>query len=150
MAKAKTAGEQINGTAESFTKHGAEAFKDGFEKAVKGYDQFFSFGKDTVEAYLVAANAAGKGAQAFHSELFGFSKHAIEESIATAKAVAGSKSVKDAVEIQSDFAKTQFDAYVSQVAKLGEIFVSTAKETFEPIQGRVQALADVVQHNRAA
>ncbi len=150
MAKAKTAGESINGTAETFVKNGADALKNGFEKAAKSYDQLLGFGKETVEAYLKSANAAGKGVEALQSEIYGFSRHAIEDSISATKAVLGSRSLQEAVEAQSEFAKTQFDAYVGQMAKLGEIFVSTAKETFEPLQGRVQAWVDVVQNTRAA
>lgn len=149
--KAKQAGEKIiNETAETFAKNGADALKNGFEKAAKNYDHMLGFGKETVEAYTRAATAAGKGAQALHGEIFSFSKHSIEESVAATKAVLGSKTVQEAVELQTDFARTQFEAYVGQMAKLGEIFVSTAKETFEPIQGRVQAWVDVVQNSRAA
>lgn len=150
MAKTKTAGEKINGTAEIFVKNGAEALKDGFEKAVKNYDHLLGFGKDTVEAYIRSANAAGKGVEALHSEIYSFSKHSLDESITATKAVLGSKTVQEAVELQSDFARAQFEAYVSQMAKLGEIFVSATKESFEPLQGRVQAWVDVVQSARAA
>ncbi|MGZ6023036.1 MAG: hypothetical protein ACXWLQ_10625, partial [Rhizomicrobium sp.] len=62
MAKAKTAGEKINGTTETIEaafKNGTEALKTNFDKAVKGYDQMLGFSKDTVEAYVKAANLAG-------------------------------------------------------------------------------------------
>jgi phasin family protein len=153
MAKNKTAGEKINGTAqaaETTFKNGAEAFKTGFEKAVKGYDHFLGYGKETVEAYVKSANAAGKGAETIHSEIYAFSKQSIEESIAATKAVLGAKSVHEAIEVQTDFAKTAFDAYVGQMTKLGQLFTATSKETFAPLQGRVQAWVDVVQRAKAA
>src|ERR1700744_2177393 len=84
MAKNKTAGEKINGaaqTAETTVKNGAEAFKTGFEKAVKNYDHFLGYGKETVEAYVNAANAAGKGAATISSEICAFSEHSIEDAI---------------------------------------------------------------------
>jgi phasin family protein len=152
MAKTKTAGEKINGTAqtaEAAFKNGAEAFKTGFEKAVKGYDHLLGYSKETVEAYVKAANAAGKGVETIHGEMYAFSKHSIEESIAVTKAVLGAKSVHEAIEVQTDFAKTQFDAYVGQMTKLTQLFTVTSKEAFAPLQGRVQAWVDVVQ-NRAA
>ena len=61
----------------------------------------------------------------------------------------GAKSVHEAFEIQSDFAKSAFDAYVGQINRMNEIFLSATKETFEPIQGRIQAWVDVVQSARA-
>ena len=49
MAKAKTVKESAD-VIESALKNGTEAVKDGFDKAVKGYDQLISFGKDNAEA----------------------------------------------------------------------------------------------------
>ncbi len=131
-------------------KTGTEALKTGFEKAAKGYDQLFSYGKDTMEAYLKSANVAGKGAETLHNEIYSFSKQAIEDQMAHAKALMASKSVHEAFEMQSDFAKSAFDAYVGQMTKLGEIFASTSKEAIEPLQGRVQAWVEVVQSAKAA
>ncbi len=150
--KAKAAGEKINGTEtiETAMKNGSEALKAGFEKAVKNYDHFLGYGKETVEAYMKAANAAGKGAETLHNEIYTYSKQSVEDSIAATKAVLGSKSVHEAFELQTDFAKTAFDAYVSQATKISEIFMSATKQTFEPLQGRVQAWVEIVQSSRAA
>jgi phasin family protein len=148
--RAKTAGDNVHDTAETVVKNGAEAFKSGFESAVKGYDRVLGFGKETVEAYVKAANAAGKGVETLQNEVYLFSKQSIEESLAATKAVLGAKSAHEAFEIQSDFAKSVFDAYVGQLNRVNEIVLSASKETFEPIQGRVQAWVDVVQSARAA
>ena len=99
---------------------------------------------------MKSANAAGKGAEILHNELYTYSKQSVEESIAAAKTLLGAKSVHEAFELQSDFAKTAFDAYVGQVAKLSELFAATTKEALEPLQGRVQAWVEVVQTARAA
>lgn len=135
---------------EAAMKTGTEALKNGFEKAAKGYDQLFGYGKDTMEAYLKSANVAGKGAETLHNELYSFSKQAIEDQMAQAKALMGSKSVHEAFELQSDFAKSAFDAYVGEMTKLGEIVASTTKEAIEPLQGRMQAWMEVVQSSRTA
>jgi phasin family protein len=152
MAKAKTADEKINGTETSAAafKNGTETLKTNFEKAVKGYDQILGFSKETVEAYVKAANVAGKGAETLHNEIYAYSKQSIEDSIAAAKAVMASKSAHEAFELQTDFAKTAFEAYVSELTKISELFAATSKETLAPIQGRVQAWVDVVQSARAA
>lgn len=149
--KTKAAGEKINGTEgiETAIKTGSEAFKSGFDKALKNYDQLLGYGKDTVEAYMKAANAAGKGVETLHNELYAYSKQSVEDSISATKALLGSKSVHEAFELQSDFAKTAFDTYVTQVTKLGEIVSATAKETIEPLQGRVQAWVEAVQSSHA-
>ena len=153
MAKAKTAGEKLNGTTETIEtafKTGTEALKSNFDKAVKGYDQMLGFGRETVEAYVKAANVAGKGAETLHNEIYAFSKQSIEDTIAAAKAVMASKSAHEAFELQTGFAKSSFEAYVGQLTKLSELMTATSKESLAPIQGRVQAWVDVVQSARAA
>lgn len=152
MAKNKITEETLNAAehVESTMKNGAEALKTGFEKAVKNYDHFVGFGKETVEAYTKAANVAAKGAETLNNEIFAFSKQTFENTVAQTKALMATKSVHEAIELQSDFAKTQFDGYVSKMTQLSEIVVATTKDSFAPIQGRVQAWVDVVQNARAA
>ena len=137
--KAKAAGEKINGAEgiETAMKNGSETLKAGFEKAVKNYDHMLGYGKETVEAYMKSANAAGKGAETLHNEIYSFSKQSVEDSIAAMKAVMGSKSAHEVFELQTGFAKSAFDAYVGQMTKLSEIFTSTSKEAIEPLQARV-------------
>ena len=62
MTKTKTAGEKATATAESALESGAAALKTGLEKALKSYDVFVGYGKDTAEAVMKSATVAGKGA----------------------------------------------------------------------------------------
>jgi phasin family protein len=150
MTKAKTAAEKASATAEINFKTGADAFKAGLEKAVAGYDSLVGYGKDTAEAYVKSATIAGKGIESLNSEIYSYSKGAIEESITAGKALLASKSVHEAFELQTDFAKSAFEAYVEELTKVSELFTATAKDSFAPLQGRYQAWVEVVQSARAA
>ena len=148
MSKAKTAAEKATTTAETTIKTGADAIKAGFEKAVAGYDNVVGFSKDTAEAYMKSATVAGKGIESLNSEIVSFSKGAIEESIAAGKAIMGSKSVHEAFELQTEFAKTAFESYVEELTKFNSLFTATAKDAFAPLQGRYQAWVEIVQSAR--
>lgn len=150
MSKTKTAADKTSASAEATFLNGAEALKAGFEKTVKSYDTVLSYGKDTVEAYMKSATVAGKGIETINSEIYAYSKDAIEDSIAAGKAILGSKSVHEAFALQTDFAKSAFESYVGQLTKFSELFTSTTKDTFAPLQGRVQAWVEVVQSARPA
>jgi phasin family protein len=150
MTKAKTAAEKVNATAESTFKTGAEAFKAGLEKAVAGYDSVVGYTKDTAEAYMKSATIAGKGIESINSELYSYSKGAVEESVTAGKALLASKSIREAFELQSDFAKSAFESYVEELTKFGELVTATTKDSFAPLQGRYQAWVDLVQTARAA
>lgn len=152
MAKSARKGEeQMSDTVEGFetaAKNGTDAFKAGFEKVAKNYDRFLGYGKDTIDAYTKSATAATKGAESLQSELYSYSKRSVDESISTVKALLSTKSVHEVLELQTSFAKTAFDAYVTEVTKVSEILLSTAKESFEPLRGRAQAWVEVVQSGR--
>jgi phasin family protein len=150
MSKAKTAGERAANSAETALENGAAAMKSGLEKALKGYDAFLGYGKETAEAVMKSATVAGKGVETINNELYSFSKQSIEDSVAATKAVMGSKSVHEAFEFQTDFAKSAFEAYVAEMSKISELATTATKDTFAPFKGRVQAWLDVVQSTRAA
>jgi phasin family protein len=150
MSKTKTAGEKAANSAETAMENGAAALKNGLEKALKGYDAFLGYGKETAEAVMKSATVAGKGVETINNELYSFSKQSIEDSVAATKAVMGSKSVHEAFEFQTDFAKSAFEAYVAEMSKISELATTATKDTFAPFKGRVQAWLDVVQSTRAA
>lgn len=132
---------------ESTVLSGAEAIKDGFEKAVKGYDQFMAFGKDNAEAMLKSANAAGKGMETFNSEFFAFTRKIIEDGVAATKAVLSAKTVEEAIQLQGEYSKAIFQTQVDEAAKLGELALSAARETAEPFHARLNAVAEFVRVN---
>jgi phasin family protein len=119
--------------------------KEGFEKAVKNYDQIVSFGKDNAEAVLKSANAAGKGIETINSEVFAYVRKSAEDSVAAAKAVLSSKTVEQAFQLQSEFGKAMFETYVDQLAKFGDMALATARHTAEPLQTRVSAFSELVR-----
>ena len=149
MSKAKTAGEKASASAENALESGTFAVKAGLEKAMKGYDAFVGYGKDTADAVTKSATIAGKGVEAINSEIYSYSKQSVEEAVAATKAVMGSKSVHEAFEFQTDFAKSAFEAYVAELSKISELATATTKDVYAPFKGRVQAWLDTVQAVRA-
>lgn len=144
MAKSKTTTSSAE-TIDTALHTGAEAMKDGFEKAAKGYDQFMSFGKDNAEAVVKSANMAGKGMETFNSELFAYTRKSIEGSMAAAKAIMGAKSVDEAIQLQSEFSKSAFETYVDELAKFGDMALAVAKGAAEPLQARASAFVELVR-----
>ena len=149
MSKTKTAGDKATATAESALENGAAALKTGLEKALKGYDAFVGYGKETADAVTKSATVAGKGIESINSEIYSYSKQSIEDAVSASKAVMGSKSVHEAFEFQTDFAKSAFEAYVAELSKISELTTAATKDAFAPFKGRVQAWLDTVQSVRA-
>ncbi len=151
MAKARTeTGTNGAEAIEAALKSSAATFKDGFEKANNGYEQFLAFGKENAEAVLKSANIAGKGIEAINTEVFAFSRNSVEEGIAVTKEIMASKTVQEVIELQTGFAKTAFETYVAEFSKVRELAMATAKEFNAPLQERATAFAGLVQETRAA
>jgi phasin family protein len=149
MSKAKTAGEKATASAETALENGAAVLKTGMEKALKGYDAFVGYGKDTADAVTKSATVAGKGIETINGEIYSYSKQSIEDAVTATKAVMGSKSIHEAFEFQTDFAKSAFEAYVGELSKISELATAATKDSFAPLKGRVQAWLDTVQSVRA-
>jgi phasin family protein len=140
--------KNTNTTAELYA--GADMLKNGFETSAKVFEGSADFAKGNIEAYVESATVAGEGIRTINTEISLYSKKVIEESAAAAKAVMGAKSIHEAIELQTGFAKTFFEAYVGQVKILNELFLGTAKDTFAPIQGRLGAITKIAQSSTAA
>jgi hypothetical protein len=95
-------------------------------------EEFQKAGKDGFEAAVRSYGDANKGFQAIIAEVTDYSKKAFEEGTRAFQQFAGAKSVEQAVEIQSQFAKKAYDAHIAQMTKLGEMYVSLAQNAFKP------------------
>ena len=73
-----------------------------------------------------------KGWQAIAAEMSDYSKRSFEDGTATFEKLLGAKSLEQAFEIQTSFAKRAYDDYMHQMTKIGSMYT-------EPRQGRLQA-----------
>jgi phasin family protein len=130
-------------------KSGNETMKNGFETVTKGLEQFSSLGKGSVEAYMQAATVFAKTFERVNGEVFNFSKQQMEDSVAAFKAVSGAKSIHEAWEVQTDFAKSALDAYVAQATKLNDLWLDAAKQASEPFSSRFAEMTEKMQEFKA-
>jgi phasin family protein len=144
MAKSKT----IHNTAETMDsafQNGTETLKTGFDKAAQGYDRMVNIAKDNAEAFMQSAAVAGKGFETINAEVLAFSRQRMEGGVEHVRAIFGVKSMNEVIELQADYGRRAFEAYVSEITKLNQLVIETAKSAAEPIQARVAAVADMAQ-----
>ena len=68
----------------------------------------------------------------------------MEASAQAAKALLAARTLREAVDVQTDFAKSSFDKLVAESTKLSEISVKVANEAAEPISARVNAAIEKI------
>lgn len=132
-------------TVEEAITAGTEAMKDGFDKALKGYDEFASVSKDNIEAIVEASTSTQKGIEAINTEAMTYSKQAMEDGVAAAQAAFGAKSVQELIELNTTYTRSAFDAYLGAATKIGELWTATAKDASAPLSARVNATVEAAQ-----
>lgn len=143
-----TGAETVKATVEQFTTAGNQAFKDNVEKSLAALNEMNAHSKKNLEALVASVTAATKGAEALGAQAMAFSKQSVEEQVAAAKQLATAKSVQEAVELQTAFAKSALEAYMAQVGKMTEVVSASVTESLKPLNERVTAVVERVQAAR--
>jgi len=97
-------------------------------------DQVQRAGKDGFDAAVSSFGEANKGFQAIAAEVAAYSKKSFEDGTRAFEQLIGAKSFEQAWEIQSQYAKKTFEAYVAQATKIGEMYVDLARNAYQPVE----------------
>lgn len=106
---------------------------------MKSFEEFQSFGKDGVEAYVASASALTKGFQSIAQEAVEFSRKSFEKGSQAIEQATAAKSFDKAIELQQAFAKESYESFVAQMTKFNELYVAAAKEAYKPFESSLQA-----------
>jgi hypothetical protein len=98
------------------------------------FEDMQTMGKANVDATMKSFEAVTKSTQAIVTEIADYSRRSLESGAKAAEKMIGAKSLDKAVEVQSEYAKTAYEDYVSEVTKLGELYANLANETYKPYQ----------------
>ncbi len=104
---------------------------EGFQKVG---DEFQKAGKDGFEAAVRSFGEVNKGLQAIAAKFTDYSKKSFEDGTRAFEQLIGAKSVEQAIEIQSQFAKKAYDTYIAEMSKLGEMYVGLVREAYRPVE----------------
>ncbi len=101
---------------------------------VKNLDDLQKYSKDGFEVGMSSLVAVQKSMQALAVEAADFSKKQYEYGSTALEKLLGAKSLDKAIEIQSDYVKSTYEALVNQAAKVGELYADLAKESYKPFE----------------
>jgi hypothetical protein len=102
--------------------------------AMTTVEDFQKLAKDNTETATKALGGFSKGLQAIAVEYADYSKKSFEEGSAALEQIAGAKTLDKVVEIQTDYAKKAYDAFVARSTRLGELWVELGKEAAKPFE----------------
>ncbi len=121
---------------------GHEAFKTTVDRSIAAFDGFASNSKLNLEAIADSASAAAEGAQVLGAHAAAYTKKALEDHVAVSKKLAGCKSVQEAMDIQSIYAKSAVEGYLSELTRWSDCVAASVQRSMKPINDRVAAAAE--------
>ena len=102
------------------------------------FEDFQKLGQSNVDTAMKMFGEWNKGWQAIAAEMTDYTKRSFEESTATFEKLLAAKSVEQAVEIQTNYAKRAYDEYMHQLTKIGGMYAELAKEAYRPVERALQ------------
>jgi phasin family protein len=114
--EAKRFGEKVQEGAQRFGREYQKAAETGFEATSR------SFGE------------ASKGFQALAAEMIEYSKAAFDDAIRTWGQLISVRSLEQAVQIQSDYAKRVYENHMAEMKKLGEMCTGMVRDASKPVE----------------
>ena len=89
------------------------------------------------EACAASVAALTKGFQTIASESADFSRRSLENGAAVVEKFIAAKSLDKVVEVQQIYIREAYEATLTQMNKLGELYMSTTKEAYKPFESQL-------------
>jgi phasin family protein len=125
----------------------SERFKTAFEKSSKLGEDMVDFAKGNVEAVIASARVAAKASETLGQEAAEYGKKNFETATAAFKSFATVKSPTELFQLQSEFAKAQFDSVVAEASKVSETMLKLAGDIAQPLSNRYALAAEKFKAN---
>ena len=119
--------------------------KAALEKGSKLVEELNAFNKGNIEAVVESTKVAAKGAEALGQQAADTARKNYEKATAALKGFASVKSPTELFQLQSEFARSSFDAFVADASKNTETFLKLAGDVFQPLSNRIAVAAEKIK-----
>ncbi|MGH7119576.1 MAG: phasin family protein [Acetobacteraceae bacterium] len=113
-----------------------EQVKEGMEKAMKTAEELVAFNQGNFEAVVKSGKIWSAGMQDLTQQVVASAQASFEETLATCRALATVKSLREAVDLQTSLARTAVEKTLSEAGRISDASVKLAEQTFAPISAR--------------
>jgi len=114
--EASRIGEEVQERTQRMGREYQKALERGFETASRSFSE------------------ANRGFQALAAEMADFSKRRWDDVFHAWEQLLRARSLGDVVEVQTQYARRAYDAYTSEMSKLGEMSLSATRSASEPVE----------------
>ncbi|MBV9538555.1 MAG: phasin family protein [Acidisphaera sp.] len=114
-----------------------EGVRAHMDKVTKTTEEFVSFGQGNMEAFLRAGQIWATGVQDLGKQVVATAQAQFDETVTAFKALAGVKSIKEAMDLQSSLTRSNLDKAVSEAGKMTDASLRIAEQAMAPLTARV-------------
>jgi hypothetical protein len=104
------------------------------------------YGKEQLETMVASATTLQSGLQAIASAYGDYTKQSFEDTKTFVDKLSGVKSLDKVIEVQTEYAKSAYEAFVAESQKIVGLYTDLAKQTFKPLEGLVTKFAPAASH----
>ena len=147
-ATANEGARTFQDAAERMSGAGNEAFKETVERSLATLNELNAVSKRNLEAVVASISAATRGAEVVGAQAMSYGKTSMEQGVEAAKALSAAKSVQEAVELQTNYARTALETYLSEMNRMSEVVATSVKDSLQPLNERATAVMETIQSTR--
>jgi phasin family protein len=111
--------------------------KEGMEKVMKTAEELVAFNQGNVEAIVKSGQIWATGMQDLSKHFAAAAQASVDQGMAAFKALTTVKSLKDAIELQTSFARSALENTMAESGKLTDASIKLTEQTLAPITARV-------------
>jgi hypothetical protein len=89
-------------------------------------------GKEQMDSAGATMNSIAGSCQAIATAYGDYTKKSFEDTRSFVEKLSGVKSLDKAIEIQTEFAKSSFEAFMAESQKMGALYRDLAKQSYKP------------------
>ena len=130
------------GAATAGVEQAQATVRDGMQKAMRTAEDVMAFSQGNIEAMTRSSQIFASGIQDMGQTIAAAAKASMDETISTFKAMAGVKSIKEAMDLQSSLLRSAMEKAVSHTSQLTDSPMKLPEQTFPPIGPRLSLAAE--------
>jgi phasin family protein len=105
-----------------------------------------SYGKEHMETVVASATTVQNGLQAIASAYGDYTKKSFEDTKSFVEKLSGVKSLDKAIEVQTEFAKSAYETFVTESQKIAGLYTDLAKQAYKPVEGLIAKFTPAAAH----
>ena len=137
---------------ESIMKSGQEAVAKQMETTLKTaaaqMEKCACVGKSNMEAVTQCSTIMAKGFEEMSKNMMGWMQNTMEQGMTASKQMLSVKTLRELVDLQTEFMRGFMDNSMAETTKLGEISTRVANQAIAPISARVNEFVETIASNQ--